>query len=53
MTSGPGAAFTVSLAMNLDLRRLRKEQKAIRRLITLGAAITFAGGALGARLILG
>jgi NhaP-type Na+/H+ or K+/H+ antiporter len=39
--------------MNLDLRRLRREQVAIRRLVTLGAVVTFVGGALAARILLG
>jgi NhaP-type Na+/H+ or K+/H+ antiporter len=39
--------------MNLQLRRLRREAHSIRRLVTLGALVTAAGGALSARLILG
>lgn len=32
--------------LNLDISRLRREQAAIRRLVTLGAALTLVGGAL-------
>lgn len=39
--------------MNLSLDRLRREARSIRLLITLGALVTAAGGALAARLILG
>ncbi len=39
--------------LNLDLRRLRREQIAIRDLITLGAVVTAVGGTLAARLFLG
>ncbi|MCA9602318.1 MAG: sodium:proton antiporter [Polyangiales bacterium] len=39
--------------LNLDLRRLRREQKVIRRLVSVGALLTAAGGALAARWILG
>lgn len=39
--------------MNLDLARLRREQKAIRRLVTLGALTTAAGGTLIAKYTLG
>jgi NhaP-type Na+/H+ or K+/H+ antiporter len=38
--------------MNLQLRRLRREQDTIRRLVTVGALITAVGGALAARLFL-
>lgn len=38
--------------LGLELRRLRREGRAIRRLVTLGAAITAAGGALAARAFL-
>lgn len=36
--------------LNLELRRLRREGTVIRRLVTLGAAITAVGGALAARV---
>ena len=39
--------------MNLNLRRLRREALAIRRLVTWGALVTAVGGALAARLLLG
>jgi NhaP-type Na+/H+ or K+/H+ antiporter len=35
--------------LNLEISRLRREQKAIRRLVTWGALVTLAGGALAAR----
>lgn len=38
--------------LNLDVRRLRREGRAIRQLVTLGAVVTALGGALAARLIL-
>lgn len=38
--------------MNLNLRRLRREALAIRRLVTLGAAVTTLGGALAAHYVL-
>jgi NhaP-type Na+/H+ or K+/H+ antiporter len=38
--------------LNLEISRLRREQKSIRRLITWGALITLVGGALAARLCL-
>ena len=38
--------------MNLNLRRLRREGKSIRRLVTLGAVVTAIGGALVARVFL-
>jgi NhaP-type Na+/H+ or K+/H+ antiporter len=37
-------------AMNLEIGRLRREERAIRRLVTVGALITFVGGAAAARL---
>ena len=37
-------------ALNLDLRRLRREERVIRQLVTTGAAITLVGGMLVARL---
>jgi len=39
--------------LQLDLRRLRREQVVIRRLVTIGPVITAVGGALAARLMLG
>jgi NhaP-type Na+/H+ or K+/H+ antiporter len=39
--------------MNLNLGRLRREARSIRQLVTLGALVTAAGGALAARLFLG
>ena len=39
--------------MSLNLARLRREAKSIRRLVTLGAVVTAVGGAIAARLILG
>jgi len=39
--------------LQLDLRRLRREQVVIRRLVTIGAVITAIGGAVTARLVLG
>ena len=38
--------------MNLEISRLRREQTAIRRLVTWGALLTLAGGALAAALLL-
>jgi NhaP-type Na+/H+ or K+/H+ antiporter len=38
--------------LNLDMRRLRKEGRAIRQLVTVGALVTAVGGTLAARLIL-
>jgi NhaP-type Na+/H+ or K+/H+ antiporter len=40
-------------ALNLDLRRLRREARSIRMLVTVGAVVTAAGGALAARLAMG
>lgn len=40
-------------ALNLDVRRLRREGATIRALVTTGALITWAGAALAARGILG
>jgi NhaP-type Na+/H+ or K+/H+ antiporter len=51
-----GFAIAVILfegGLNLDVRRLRREGRVIRRLVTLGAAITAAGGALAARVFMG
>lgn len=39
--------------LGLERRRLAREGRAIRRLITLGAAVTAVGGALAARALLG
>jgi NhaP-type Na+/H+ or K+/H+ antiporter len=39
--------------LNLELSRLRREGTAIRRLITVGAVITFLGGALAVHLWIG
>ncbi len=39
--------------MNLDLRRLRREGRSIRQLVTAGALVTAAGGTLCAHWILG
>jgi NhaP-type Na+/H+ or K+/H+ antiporter len=38
--------------LNLDVRRLRREGRAIRQLVTLGAVVTALGGTLAARLLL-
>lgn len=38
--------------MNLNLRRLRREARSIRQLVTLGALVTAVGGALAARFIM-
>ena len=40
-------------ALNLDLRRLRREGRTIRSLVTTGAVITWVGAACAARLLLG
>lgn len=59
---GEGLFSLVSLAvavilfeggLNLDLRRLGREGSAIRRLVTVGALVTAAGGALAAGSIMG
>jgi NhaP-type Na+/H+ or K+/H+ antiporter len=39
--------------LNLDLRRLRREGSAIRRLVTVGALVTTLGGAIAAGSIMG
>src|SRR5690606_21293810 len=39
--------------LNLNLARIRREAKTIRRLITLGAAVSLIGGTLAAHYILG
>ncbi len=60
-TLGSGLHTLVGLAvavilfeggMNLNLARLRREARSIRRLVTLGAVVTAAGGAFAARLLL-
>ena len=38
--------------MNLKIRRLKREQRSIRRLVTVGGAVTVAGGAFTARWIM-
>jgi NhaP-type Na+/H+ or K+/H+ antiporter len=51
-----GAAVAVILfegGMNLDIVRLTREALTIRRLVTVGAAITAIGGALAARYVMG
>lgn len=40
-------------AMNLDFARLRRERRSIRKLVTLGAVVTWAGGTVAARWWLG
>jgi NhaP-type Na+/H+ or K+/H+ antiporter len=59
---GEGLFSIVSLAvavilfeggLNLDLRRLRREGSAIRRLLSVGALVTTAGGALATAIIMG
>ena len=39
--------------LNLDLARLAREATPVRRLVTLGAGVTLAGGALASALLLG
>ena len=39
--------------LNLDFRRMRRESRAIRRLVTLGALVSIAGGVVLARLVMG
>jgi NhaP-type Na+/H+ or K+/H+ antiporter len=39
--------------MNLELQRLRRENRAIRQLVTLGALVTLVGAALAAKLVMG
>ncbi|HUF49342.1 MAG TPA: cation:proton antiporter [Longimicrobiales bacterium] len=51
-----GAAVAVILfegGMHLDIGRLRREALTIRRLVTIGAAITGIGGAIAARYVMG
>ena len=38
--------------LNLQVSRLRREQRAIQRLVTIGALITFLGGSVAARFLL-
>ncbi|MEE9606986.1 MAG: cation:proton antiporter [Myxococcota bacterium] len=38
--------------LNLEISRLRREQKPIRRLVTLGALVTLLGGAVAVRVLL-
>ncbi len=61
-TMGHGLEMLVGLAvavilfeggLNLNIGRLRREAKTIRRLITVGAIVTAAGGAVLARLLMG
>lgn len=40
-------------ALNLNLRRLRREARTIRSLLLIGTVVTAGGGALAARLIMG
>ncbi len=40
-------------AMNLEFKRLRRSARSIRRLVTVGALVTWGGGALAARLLMG
>jgi NhaP-type Na+/H+ or K+/H+ antiporter len=37
-------------ALNLEVRRLRRQERVIRNLVTWGTAVTFVGGAVAARL---
>ncbi len=39
--------------LNLNLKRLRREARVIQRLLTIGVAVTFAGAATAAHLVLG
>lgn len=39
--------------LNLSLGRLRREQTVVRRLVTVGALVTAAGGTLAARFVMG
>lgn len=51
-----GFAIAVILfegGLNLDLRRLRREARVIRSLVTVGAVVTAVGGALAARALMG
>ncbi len=59
---GPGLEAIIGFAvaiilfeggLNLEVSRLRAQGRAVRRLLTLGAAVTMLGGTLAARLILG
>jgi len=59
---GPGLHMLVGFAiavilfeggLNLEWRRLRREAVTIRELVTIGAVVTWVGGAVAAHLILG
>lgn len=59
---GPGLEAIIGFAvaiilfeggLNLEISRLRAQGKVVRRLLTVGAAITMLGGTLAARLLLG
>jgi len=59
---GPAVQIIVNFAvaiilfeggMHLDIRRLRAEALVIRRLVTIGAVLTAAGGTLAAKFIMG
>lgn len=59
---GPGLSTVVGLAvaailfdggLNLNHKRIRREETTIRRLITIGAIVTAAGGAIASRLFMG
>jgi NhaP-type Na+/H+ or K+/H+ antiporter len=61
-TLGPALASLVGFAvavvlfeggMNLDLKRLRREARSIRQMVTVGSVVTALGGAATARLLLG
>lgn len=61
-TLGDGLLTLVSFAvavilfeggMNLDIRRLRREQRSIQMLISVGALVTAVGGTLAAHFIMG
>jgi NhaP-type Na+/H+ or K+/H+ antiporter len=61
-TLGPGLQALVGIAvavvlfeggLSLDMRRIRREQKAIRRLVTLGALISLVLGTVIASIVLG
>ncbi|MDX1502872.1 MAG: sodium:proton antiporter [Thermoanaerobaculia bacterium] len=50
--------FAVSIilfegGLNLNVRRLRRSARSIRQLVTFGAVVTAAGGAVAARLLMG
>jgi NhaP-type Na+/H+ or K+/H+ antiporter len=61
-TLGPALASLVGFAvavvlfeggMNLDFKRLRREARSIRQMVTVGSVVTALGGAAAARLLLG